>query len=649
MSETDAPLVEATLEPQSVRVVLAVLGGMALIAAIGWVYGRVVSAPFVFDDSAGIVNNTSIRVLWPLWDAEQPTPLHPGPNLPTSARPLVNLTLSLNYAVGQLDPRGYHLVNVALHVAAALLLWGVVWRALVLVDSARPVQRFEKVASWLGFVVALLWAVHPLQTESVAYVTQRTELMMGVCYLGTLYACLGYWSADAPARRATWLVLATLACFFGMFSKEMMASAPAVVLLFERTFLRGSFRAALRASWPLYFGLALCWIPLALAVVLGERTPSAGFGLGVSAISWWYTQAKVLTLYLRLCFWPWPLVIHYDFPLFDSWSTAWPWFVPVALGSVTVFVLAWRKNWIGFLGVSVLAILSPTLVVPLITEVAAERRMYVPLAALAVLVVVGSYLIVLQFVDRFATANNRARWPVFAVTSVLLVGIPLAVALGVVSAHRLNVYQSELALWQDAAEHQPDSYVVQFNLGTSLAGVGQREQAIEHFRRALELKPDSAESHFNWGRSLEELQAPRDAILHYEEAVRLKSEFAAAHNNLGILLSGSGRTQAAIEHYEAALAAEPDFAPGHTNLAAALASMGRSGEAIGHLEEAARLTPTAQAFANLAYGYALVHRVSDAIATAQRAIDLAQSQGQADAVAEYTHWLKNYRMQVGAP
>lgn len=649
MPESNAPFVDSPPQPWSIRAILAVLGALLLLGAIGWVYGRVVSAPLVFDDSASIVNNPSIRTLWPLWDAERPTPLHPGPNLPTSARPVVNLTLALNYAGGQLDPRGYHLVNVALHVVAAFLLWGVVWRALVLFDSTRPVRRFDEAAPWLGFVVALLWALHPLQTESVAYVTQRTELMMGVCYLATLYACLGYWSATAPVRRATWLVLATTACLAGMFSKEMMASAPAVVLLFERTFLRGSFRAALRASWPLYLGLALCWVPLALAVVLGERTPSAGFRLGVSAVSWWYTQAKVLAMYLRLCFWPWPLVIHYDFPLTDSWSAAWPWVVPVGLGIVAVFVLAWRKHWIGFLGVSVLAILSPTLVVPLITEVAAERRMYVPLASVVVLVVVGGYLLVVRLAGRFAPVRNRARLPVLAVASVLLVGSPLAVALAVSCAQRLSVYQSELALWQDAAEHQPNSYVVQFNLGTSLAGAGHREKAIEHFRRALDLKPDSAESHFNWARALEELGAPRDAMLHYEAAVRLKPEFAAAHNNLGLLLAGSGRTQAAAEQYEAALAAEPDFAPAHTNLAAALASMSRAGEAIGHLEVATRLTPTAQAFANLAYGYALVHRTDDAIATAQHAIDLAQSQGQADAVAEYSYWLKNYRQRVGAP
>jgi tetratricopeptide (TPR) repeat protein len=621
---------------------------LLLAGVIGGVYGRVLDSPFVFDDSAGIVHNTSIRALWPLWSAAQPTPLHPGPNLPTSARPLVNLTFALNYAVGGLDPRGYHLVNVALHLLAALLLWAIVCRTLLLIDSNQATSRFAGTALGLGFVVALVWCVHPLLTESVAYVTQRTELMMGVCYLGTVYACLRYWLTAAAGRRAMWLTLATLACLAGMFSKEMMASAPAVVLLLERT-LRGSFRAALRASWHLYVALALCWIPLALTVAVGERTPSAGFGLGVSAVSWWFTQAQVLVMYLKLCFWPWPQVIHYDLPLLESWSQAWPWVVPVALGVIATFVLAWRKSWIGFVGVSILAVLSPTLVVPLTTEVAAERRMYLPLAAVVALLMVGGYLAAARLVGWRRPQRDGSSRRSVAFVSVLVLSIPLASALGAASARRLSVFQSELALWQDTAEQLPNSYVAQFNLGTSLAGAGRQEEAIGHFRRALELKPDSAESHFNWGRALEQLQAPRDAILHYEEAVRLKPEFAAAHNNLGILLSASGRTQAAIEHYEAALAAEPDFAPAHTNLAAALASLSRAGEAIGHLEEAARLTPNAQTLANLAYGYALIQRPSDAIATIQRAIELAKSQGNLDAAAQYASWLKQYRFQVGAP
>src|SRR5207237_8334211 len=119
---------------------------------------------------------------------------------------------------------------------------------------------------------ALVWAVSPLTTESVAYITQRTESMMGFFYLATLYASLRYWSAKSRPGRAAWLVLATVTGVLGMLSKEMMASAIAVVLLFERTFITGSFRRALKASWPLYLGLALGWIPILAINIHGPRT-----------------------------------------------------------------------------------------------------------------------------------------------------------------------------------------------------------------------------------------------------------------------------------------------------------------------------------------------------------------------------------------
>jgi tetratricopeptide (TPR) repeat protein len=227
----------------------------------------------------------------------------------------------------------------------------------------------------------------------------------------------------------------------------------------------------------------------------------------------------------------------------------------------------------------------------------------------------------------------------------LLVALTVAGGLGWASERRLAVFASEVTLWQDAAAQFPDSYVAQFNLGTSLSGAGQQIEAIEHLQRAAELKPDSAEVHFNWGRALDELRLPRDAVLHYEEALRLKPDFVAAHNNLGILLANSGRFQAAIDHYQAAVDADPAFAPVRGNLAAALAAIGRTGEAIVQLEEAVRLQPTASAYANLAYGYALLHRSDDAIEAANYALQLAKRDNDPRAEAEIAAWLKQYARQ----
>ncbi len=236
-------------------VMLAVLAGVVCA-----VYCRALDAPFIFDDLFSITENPSITRLWPLiGDSQHPGPLNPTKDLPTAGRPLVNLSLAVNYHFGQLNPVGYHVFNVVVHLLSAILVMAIVRRTLQL-DYFEG--RFDDVNGPLAFLAALLWAVHPLQTEAVVYVTQRTELMVGFFYLATLYASLWYWEAKAAAGRKLWLGLATLACLAGAACKEVMVTAPVIVLLFERTFIRGSFRQAWRESWRLYAGLLLSWMLL---------------------------------------------------------------------------------------------------------------------------------------------------------------------------------------------------------------------------------------------------------------------------------------------------------------------------------------------------------------------------------------------------
>ena len=181
-----------------------------------------------------------------------PGPLNPSQGTPVSARPLVSLSLAINYHYGGLDPFGYRIVHIVVHLLSAMLLWAIVATTLRLEHFQ---GRFDRVAQPLSFAAALVWALHPVNTESVVYVTQRTELMMGMFYLATLFFSIRYLIAARPAARATYLVLATLACLSGMLCKEVMASVPAMVLLFERTFIAGSFRRILEpimavVRWP---------------------------------------------------------------------------------------------------------------------------------------------------------------------------------------------------------------------------------------------------------------------------------------------------------------------------------------------------------------------------------------------------------------
>lgn len=597
------------------------LGVGVLAASIWLVYRPALDDPFIFDDSATIVSNASIRQLWPLWEATPGTaPLHPPIDSPVRSRPLVNLSLAINYHFGQLDPLGYRATNLAIHLLTALLLLAIIARSLRMEYFAEALRH---VAAPLGFATAIIWALHPLATESVVYVTQRTELLMGMFYLATLYASLRYWAAERIATRAAWLVLAATACIAGMLCKEMMASAPAMVWLYERTFLTGSFRRALLRSWPLYLALALAWIPIALINLDGPSTPASGFGLGVPAYVWWLTQTKVLLLYLKLAVWPWPLVIHYEIPYLTTFRHAWPWALAAGLLVAATLVLVWRRSSIGYALAWVLVVLSPTLLIPLVTETAAERRMYVPLAALAALFVVGGYSLLGRLagsVDRTSTRNWTG-----AASIVLLVAVTALFAR--VSSQRLLAYHDELTLWQDAALHQPRDPLVRANLGIALDRIGQHGEAVVEFSEAVRLDPNSFQTQYNFARALESSRQPEEALAHYREALRLQPEHAASHNNLGRLLAAKGDSQAAIEHYQMAIDLDPQLSEAHNNLGSLLIAYGHTHAAIEQFEQALRLKADAAAHSNLAVAYARDGRMAEATAMARKAISLARAEG----------------------
>lgn len=625
------------------RVMLRVGGAAVLAMVVLLVYYPAASGPFIFDDAGTIVDNPSIRQLWPLVGSdESPGPLDPSETSAVHGRPLVNLSFAANHYFGKLDPFGYRVVNILIHFLSTVLLWLIVARTLRLEYF---LGRFERVAEPLAFAAALLWALHPLNTESVVYVTQRTELMMGMFYLATLYGSICYWNSERSWARVSCLVLTTLACLSGMLSKEMMASAPAMVLLYERTFIAGTFREALRRSWPLYLGLTLTWLPVVALNLNGARTPASGFGLGVAAHEWWFTQSKVLFLYLKLAIWPWPLVIHYDVPYLTTVSQAWPWLLAVGLLAAGTIVLFLRRSSTAFVAIWIVAVLSPTLLIPLVNEIAAERRMYVPMAAILPFLVVGGYVVLeraWQFVARRSPSDAIYRGPmaVFAVVTILL-----AIAFGCVSSHRLLAYREELTLWQDAVVHQPHDPMVQFNLGTLLVEAGRVPEAIGHLREAVRLDSESYEGNYNLARAFEDTSRPRDAAMHYREALRLRPEDPASHYNLARLLEEAGNVSAAADHYRQAVTAQPDFPAAHTNLGILLLNSGDTDEAIEQFEAALQGQEDSGNCINLAMAYSMVNRMPEAVTMAEKAVELARGSNEKSLARRALAYLRAQRKQ----
>ena len=225
-------------------------------------------------------------------------------------RPLVCLTLALNYALGGLEPWSYHVVNLAIHACAALVLFGIVRRTL---QGPRLRERFGTPANGLAAAIAILWAVHPMQTESVTYVIQRMESLMGLFLLLTLYCVIR--GHDSP-RRLWWFAGAVACCALGMATKEGMATAPIIVLLYDRVFLADSWADLSHKRSRLYIGLAATWLILISLIVVNKAR--GGTLLGFPAVSWWrYAQNQfgATAHYFRLAFWPDRLCIDYGWQI----------------------------------------------------------------------------------------------------------------------------------------------------------------------------------------------------------------------------------------------------------------------------------------------------------------------------------------------
>jgi len=591
MSAPAAPAAPAAAPGPLRALAPAGLIALAILAA----YHNCYRAPFVYDDQAAIVDNASIRHLWPPWDAL----LSPPADTTVGGRPVANLTLALNYALGGTRVWGYHALNVLIHILGALALFGVARRTL-----AGPALRgrFARDAAALALGVALLWSVHPLQTESVTYVVQRVESLMGLFYLLTLYCFI---RSTEAARPAGWQACAVAACALGMATKEVMATAPLVVLLYDRTFAAGSFREAWRRRRGLYLALAATWLPLAALVARTgwSRAGSAGFNAGVPAADYWLTQAEALARYVGLAVWPRPLVFEYGPFRVHSLAAVLPFAgVVAALAAATGAALR-RRPALGFLGAWFFVILAPSSVVPVATQSMAEHRMYLPLAAAAAAAVAGSY----------AWAGRRS-WPALAA---------LALLLGILTAGRNRAYATDLGLWTDTVGKRPDNANARNNLGLALFRAGRTAEAIREYRAALELQPAYPGVLNNLGNALDSSGDPREAIGCYEAALRLEPGFAAAHYNLARALERTGRTPEAIGQFEQALRLEPGRADARCGLGEALARSGRAAEAIEQFEAALRIRPDlARAHFGRANLLAQAGRTQEAIGAFEEALRL---------------------------
>lgn len=600
------------------------LAAAAICLAVLAAYHNSFSGPFVFDDEPAVLDNPTIRHLWPVWRT-----FEPPPSMTVTGRPFSNFTLAINYAISGTRTWSYHALNLLIHILAALTLFGVVRRTLARApwqpDPARnkqqgktgpppargrrppsktapapPIDRLAENSTLLAFAIALIWALHPLQVEAVTYVIQRVESLMSLFFLLTLYCFIRAVESPRP-----WFGCAIAACFLGAATKEVIALAPILVLLYDRAFLAGDFAEAWRRRKRVHLALASTWIFLAFMVASTgwDRNGTSGFDIGVPPSAYWLTQFEAVSRYLWLSLWPHPLVFEYGTLWMHHAADALPYaMVVVPLAVATLYAL-WRRPIVGFVGGWFFGILSPTSVMPGRIQMIVEHRMYLPVAAIVVLVAVGVTL-------RCGRAGIAA----------LLVW---AVALGCLTESRNNVYRTARSLWTDTVAKRPANDRAHNNLGNALVDDGRIAESIAEYQTALRLKPDYPEAHSNLGNALLKAGRIPESIAECEAALKLEPDYAKAHNNLGNALLEAGRIKEAISHYRRALQLKPDDAKSHYNLGNAWLKAGRLPDAITEYKKALAIDPNdAEARYNMGNGYLENGQLADAVTQYRLALKL---------------------------
>ncbi|MGA2059858.1 MAG: tetratricopeptide repeat protein [Thermoguttaceae bacterium] len=607
------------------------VGAAIIVVAAFLAYIPCLSGRFVLDDDVFLTDNPLIQATdgpYRYWCTSEAMDFWPA----------TSTTLWIEWRLWESSPTGYHVTSLILHVAESLLIW-IILRRLTIPGA---------------FFAALLFAVHPVNVESVAWISQRKNIMAMLFFLLSI---LWYLKADMPTARVGtapirshggpwerengqrlnlyyWLSLA--AFVLAMLGKGSAAVLP-VLLLGIVWWMRPLTRRDLLCTAPFFLISALLtavnvWFQTHGAEIV---TRSDGFTqrlLGAGGVMWFYLYKAILPFDLAFVYRQWHIEIA---------NLLW-WMPLLAALAVTAALWRYRQTWArpllfawGFFCVALAPVMGFADVGFMQYSLVADH--YQHIAIIGVIALAAAFWSVWR-----QSMRKKSRW------AATLAAVAAAGSLALLAWQQSANYRDAVTLYHTTLQKNPDCWMAHNNLGGTLARAGLLQEALEHYGQALRLRPDYPEAHNNLGSLMSDTGHVPEAIEHYQKALKLKPDYADAHNNLGNAFTDQGRVQEAIEQFEQALRIKPNYSDAHNNLGVVLVQTGKLPEAIEHFKQALQFKPDyINAYTNLALTYSMLHQPSQAVAAAQKALEIARSQEQAEQATRIENWLNSYR--AGAP
>jgi len=543
-----------------------------LVIVVILIYADTLTTPFIFDDINNIRDNPHIRIPFPslknlAWAGFQS---------PETKRPVANISFALNYYVHGYNLVGFHLVNILIHIAGGIFLYFLV-KATLITPVLR--SRYEKFG-WIPFFTAFIWLVHPLQTQSVAYLVQRMNSLAAMFYILSLLLYVKF--RLTASGRVKWPLLAgcVLAGLTAFGTKEIAVTLPAFILLYEWYFFQGLDRQWAGRHFLLLGGVLLFLAIISLAYL--DYDPIARILSGYKYRDFTLSQRvltefRVVIFYISLLLWPQPSRLNLDHDFAISTSLTDPVTTLLSLAAIIALIvsamLTVRRE--PFLSFAILWFFGNLVIESSVIglELVFEHRNYLPsmFAIPAMVVLVFRYL--------------KPTWP--AVVSLCIVGAMFTVW----TFERNRVWADEITLYRDCAEKSPQKARPQNNLGAALARRGRLPEAIDQYQAALKIKPDYADAHYNLGYALAKQGKLKEAIYHFSEALRIEPRNLKALNNMGVTLVLQGRYREAIDNFKAALKINPTDPDVHNNLGYALKNLGDPDTAMQYFSKALSIDP----------------------------------------------------------